>query len=82
MKGTAGTSTTLDVCLPPTFFFFFPFIRRGKNVAYFILLPDQSDTSLFSVLGFEVAFCSLSNKEIKHTCHADIPLQMPAFIVR
>lgn len=43
LKGAAGIGTALDVCLPPTFFFL---LLQEKNLAYFILLPEQSDTFL------------------------------------
>lgn len=42
VKGAAGTCIALDVYLPPTFFFFF-YYRKKKILAYFNLLPEQSD---------------------------------------
>lgn len=54
MKGTAGTGPALDVCLPPTFYLL---LLQEQNLDCFILLPEQSDTFLSSVLGLEVTFC-------------------------
>lgn len=59
LKGATGSSSSLGVCFPSTFFIL---LLQEKNIDYFILLPEQLYVS-FSVVGFKVVFCFYQLKE-------------------